>query len=86
MLKLLETEHSHTNNKFIKTKKIPLLKVIAYENIKILSHGVAHVDKLSEFNRGVKYLLATGDCWSLSLHPEQLKSKYATTAAAFKKD
>ena len=43
------------------------------------------MDKLAKENKDVKYLLVAVDCLSRYLRVEPLKSKYATTADAFKK-
>ena len=83
--KYLETKNAHTKQKKYR-KKFPRLKLIAYVINEIWSLELAHVDKLSEYNRGVKYLLVAVDCLSRYLRVEPLKSKYATTTAeAFKK-
>ena len=66
-------------------KKFARLKVIAYDINEIWSLDLAHVDKLSKQNAGIKYLLIAVDCLSRFLGVEPLKSKYATTTAeAFK--
>ena len=47
---------------------------------------LAFMDKLSEFNNGVKYLLICGDVFSRFVRVQLMKSKYSTDAvAAFKK-
>ena len=62
------------------------MKVIAYDLDEIWSLDLAHVDKLSKQNAGIKYLLIAVDCLSRYLRVEPLKSKYATTTAeAFKR-
>ena len=51
-----------------------------------MSVDLEFVDKLANYNRGVKYLLVAVDCLSRYLRVESLKTKYATeTAEAFKK-
>ena len=83
--KYLETKNAHTKHRKYQ-KKFPKLKVFAYDINEIWSLDLAHVDKLSEYNRGVSYLLVAVDCLSRYLRVEPLKSKYATTTAeAFKK-
>ena len=48
--------------------------------------GIAYIDKLANFNIGVKYLLVSVDCLSNNLRVEPLKTKYVTeTAQVFKK-
>ena len=81
----LEQKNSYTKHK--KYRKIfPRLKVIAYDINEIWSVDVAYMDKLSKYNRNVKYLLVAVDCLSRYLRVEPLKSKYATEAAsAFRK-
>ena len=45
------------------------------------------MDKLSEFNNGVKYLLICVDVFSRFVRVQPMKSKYSTDAvAAFKKN
>ena len=52
----------------------------------IWSLDLAHVDKLADYNRNLKYLLVAVDCLSRYLRVEPMKTKYATEAAeAFKK-
>ena len=81
----LEQKNSYTKHK--KYHKIfPRLKVIAYDINEIWSVDVAYMDKLSKYNRNVKYLLVAVDCLSRYLRVEPLKTKYATEAAsAFRK-
>ena len=81
----LETKNAHTKYKGFR-KSFARLKVIAYDLDEIWSLDLAHVDKLSKQNAGIKYLLIAVDCLSRYLRVEPLKSKYATTTAeAFKR-
>ena len=81
----LETKNAHTKYKDFR-KSFARLKVIAYDLDEIWSLHLAHVDKLSKQNAGIKYLLTAVDCLSRYLRVEPLKSKYATTTAeAFKR-
>ena len=81
----LESKNAHTKYKK-NCIRFPRLKVIAYDLNEIWSLDLAHVDKLSEYNRGVNYSLVAVDCLSLYLRVEPLHSKYAkTTAKASKK-
>ena len=45
-------------------RKFPRLKVIAYDIDEIWSIDVAYVDKLAQYNNGVKYLLVAVDVLS----------------------
>ena len=81
----LEGQNAHTKHKKY-GKKIPTLKVIAYDLNRIWSLDLAHVDKLAKKNKDVKYFLVAVDCRSRYLRVEPLTSKYTTTTAdAFKK-
>ena len=81
----LETKNARTKYKGFR-KSFARLKVIAYDLDEIWSLDLAHVDKLSKQNAGIKYLLIAVDCLSRYLLVETLKSKYATTTAeAFKR-
>ena len=81
----LENKNAHTKYKGFR-KSFARLKVIAYDLDEIWSLDLAHVDKLSKQNAGIKYLLIAVDCLSRYLRVEPLKSKYATTTAeAFKR-
>ena len=51
------------------------LKVIVNDLNEIWCLDLAHVDKLSKYNRDVKYLLIAVDCLSRYLHVEPLKTK-----------
>ena len=52
----------------------------------IWSLDLAYVDKLTKYNRGVRYLLVPVDCLSRYLRVGPLKTKYAKeTTEAFKK-
>ena len=81
----LETKSSFTKYRPIRLR-FPRLKVIVKDINEIWSVDLAFVDKLSKYNRNVKYLLVAVDCLSRYLRVEPLKTKYATeTASAFKK-
>ena len=83
----LDVKNSHTKHKKYR-KKIPTLKVIAYDINEIWSLDLAHVDNLAKENKDVKSLLVAVDvtiCLSRYLPVESLKSKYATTTDGFKK-
>ena len=83
--KFLESKNAHTKHKKFRIR-LPCLKVIAYYINGIWSLDLAHVDKLSEYNRGLNYLFVAVDCLSRYLGVELLHSKYATkTTKAFKK-
>ena len=80
----LANKNAHTKYKKFR-KKFARLKVIAYDVNEIWSLDLAHVDKLSKQNAGIKYFLIAVDCLSRFLRVEPLKSKYATTTGeAFK--
>ena len=84
MKQLLATKNGHRKDRGFR-KRFTLLKVIAYGIDEIWSLDLAHVDKLSKQNAGIKYLLIAVDCLSRYLRIEALKSKCATrTAEAFK--
>ena len=78
----LKGKNAHTQHKIYR-KRFPTLKVIAYDINEIWSLDLAYVDKIAKENKDVKYLAV--DCLSRYLRVEPLKSKYATTADAFKK-
>ena len=59
--------------------------MILYDIDEIWSIDLAYVDKLADYNKNIKYLMAAVDCMSRYLRVQPLKSKYATsTAEAFK--
>lgn len=67
-------------------RRFPRLKVLAFEINEIWSLDLAYVDKLSEYNNGIKYLLIAVDVLSRYLRVQPLKSKTAkATATAFAK-
>ena len=79
----LVTKNAHT--KYIGfRKRFTLSKVVAYGIDEIRSLDLAHVDKMSKQNAGMKYLLIAVDYLSRYLRIEPLKSKYATTTTEFK--
>ena len=66
--------------------KFPRLRVIVKDINEFWSLDLAHVDKLANYNRDVKYLSVAVDCLSRYLRQEPMKTKYATEAAQeFKK-
>ena len=80
----LANKNAHKKYKGFR-KNFARLKVIAYDINEIWSLDLAHVDKLSKQNAGIKYLLIAVDCLSGFLRVEPLKSNNATTTAeAFK--
>ena len=81
----LETKPLLTKYRSIRLK-FPRLKGFVKKINKIWSLDLAHVDKLSKYNRNIKYLLVAVDCLSRYLRVEPLTTKYATeTAEAFQK-
>ena len=82
--KYLETKPSFTKYRS-QWLNFPRLKVIVNDLNEILSLDLAHVDKLANYNRNVKFFLVAVDCLSRYLRVERLKTKYATeTAKAFR--
>lgn len=81
----LETINAHTKYSSYR-KQFARLKVVAYDINEIWSVDVAYVDKLSKYNRNVKYLLVAVDVMSRYLRVEPLLTKDANaTAKAFRK-
>ena len=81
----LETKPSFTKYRSIRLK-FPRLKVFVKDINEIWSLDLAHVDKLSKYNRNVKYLLVAVDCLSRYLRVQPMETKYATEAVeVFKK-
>ena len=84
MKQFLATKNAHTKYEGFR-KLFTRLKVITYDIDEIWSLHLAHVDKTSKQNTGIKYLLIAVDCISRSLRIEPLISKYPTTTTeAFK--
>ena len=81
----LETKPSITKHRSMRLR-FPRLIVIVKDINDIWSLDLAHVDKLAQHNRDVKYLLVAVDCLSRYLRVNPMKTKYAPDAAqAFKK-
>ena len=80
----LQHKDAHTKYRQIQ-RKVPRLKVIAYEINEIWSIEVAYVDKLAKYNNGVKYLLVAVDVLSRFLRVVPMRSKSADAAKAFEK-
>ena len=83
-------EYLHGNDSYTKyhgiRKKFPRLKVIAFRINEIWSLDLADVDKLKDYNNGVRFLLVAVDVLSRFLMVEPLQNKTAAaTAIAFKK-
>ena len=76
----LANKNAHTKYNGFR-KNFARLKVTAYDINEIWSLDLAHVDKLSKQNAGIKYLLIAVDCLSRFLRVKPLKSKNATTTA-----
>ena len=80
----LHTEPAYTKYQTV-IRKTPRPKVKVYNIDEIWSLDLAFVDKITQYNHDVKYLLVAFDCMSRYLRVQPLKSKYATTTAeAFK--
>ena len=76
----LETKPSLTKYRSIRLN-FPRLKIFVKNINEIWSLDLAHVDKLAEYNRNIKYLLVAVDCLSRYLRVQPLKTKYATETA-----
>ena len=80
----METKPSLTKYRSSRLK-CPMLKDYVKDFNKICSPDLAHVDKLSNNNCNVKYLLVAIDCLSRYLRVKSMKTKHATeTAEALK--
>jgi len=85
VLSFLHSKATYTKYRGVR-KKFPRLKVIAFRINEIWSLDLAYVDKLSKYNKDVKYLLIAVDVLSRYVRVQPLKNKYAlTTATAFAK-
>ena len=81
----LRGKASHTKYQNV-VRKFQRLKVHSFDINEIWSLDLAYVDKLSEYNNGINYLLIAVDVLSRYLRVQPLKSKSAeATASAFKK-
>ena len=80
VLSFLQKKDAYTKYRNVR-KQFPRLKVIAFRINEIWSMDLAYVDKLSGYNKDVKYLLVAVDVLSRYLRVEPLKDKYAATAA-----
>ena len=74
--RFLHGKNAHTKYRQFQ-RKIPRLKVIAYDIDEIWSIDVAYVNKLAKYNIGVKYLLVAVDVLSRKLRVEPMRSKTA---------
>ena len=77
--KFLENKPAYTKYRSVQ-KRFPRLKVIAFRINEIWSMDLAYVDKLSQYNKDVKYLLVAVDVLSRYVRVQPLKDKYAATA------
>ena len=76
----MQFKQAHTKYSLFKSK-FPRLKVIAFRINEIWSLDLAFVDKLSKYNKGIKYLLVAVDVLSRYLRVEPLKTKEAKDCA-----
>lgn len=83
--KFLQQKDAHTKYRQY-NRKFPRLKVIAYDINEIWSIDIAYVDKLANYNNGVKYLLVVVDVLSRYLRVLPMRAITAVdTAKAFSK-
>jgi hypothetical protein len=79
VMTFLQSKPAYT--KYLKAqKRFPRLKVIAFRINEIWSMDLAYVDKLSRYNKDVKYLLVAVDVLSRYVRVQPLKDKFAATA------
>ena len=79
----LQSKNSHTKYRQYR-RHFPRLKVIAHDINEIWSIDLAYVDKLADYNIGVKYLLVAVDALSRKLRVQPMRTKGAEeTAKAF---
>ncbi len=74
-------QSSNTYTKYAPARKrFKRLKVVAYRINEIWCIDLAYMDKLTEYNSGVNYLMVCVDVLSRFLRVQPMKNKYSTTA------
>ena len=76
----LQSKNSHTKYRQYR-RRFPRLKVIAYDINEIWSIDLAYVDKLANYNNGIKYLLVAVDVLSRKLRVQPMRTKGADETA-----
>ena len=81
----LHTQPAETKYRTVR-RKTPRPKVIIFDIDKVLSIGLAYLNKLADYNKNNKYLMVAMDYMSRYLCLQPLKSKYHLNCVSIQKN